>query len=237
MMPTAARGCPRRSGRSRPGRGPSAAQQPGSQTRVIRWWRYSVGMLKLTLGHNCIIDLDEDRQPQASCLRELLALYDAGSLQIRLTAVSAAEKPDGKPHLTNLGEFQQRLGTLGIERLELLKPIAYLGIAFLDWCVLGGGELSQLDERIHKSLFPDLPIKLAEYIELCTDQDSVKLERDWRNKKCDVLSMWCHIYYGGDIFVTSDKNFFKKLPPLLEIGVGDILRPCDALARIREHLT
>jgi hypothetical protein len=65
----------------------------------------------------------------------------------------------------------------------------------------------------------------------------VKLERDWRNKKCDVLSMWCHIYYGGDIFVTSDKNFFKKLPPLLEIGVGDILRPCDALARIREHLT
>jgi hypothetical protein len=237
MMPTAARGCPRRSGRSRPGRGPSAAQQPGSQTRVIRWWRYSVGMLKLTLGHNCIIDLDEDRQPQASCLRELLALHDAGSLQIRLTAVSAAEKPDGKPHLTNLGEFQQRLGTLGIERLELLKPIAYLGIAFLDWCVLGGGELSQLDERIHKSLFPDLPIKLAEYIELCTDQDSVKLERDWRNKKCDVLSMWCHIYYGGDIFVTSDKNFFKKLPPLLEIGVGDILRPCDALARIREHLT
>jgi hypothetical protein len=236
-MPTAARGCPRRSGRSRPGRGPSAAQQPGSQTRVIRWWRYSVGMLKLTLGHNCIIDLDEDRQPQASCLRELLALHDAGSLQIRLTAVSAAEKPDGKPHLTNLGEFQQRLGTLGIERLELLKPIAYLGIAFLDWCVLGGGELSQLDERIHKSLFPDLPIKLAEYIELCTDQDSVKLERDWRNKKCDVLSMWCHIYYGGDIFVTSDKNFFKKLPPLLEIGVGDILRPCDALARIREHLT
>jgi hypothetical protein len=194
-------------------------------------------MLKLTLGHNCIIDLDEDRQPQASCLRELLALHDAGSLQIRLTAVSAAEKPDGKPHLTNLGEFQQRLGTLGIERLELLKPIAYLGIAFLDWCVLGGGELSQLDERIHKSLFPDLPIKLAEYIELCTDQDSVKLERDWRNKKCDVLSMWCHIYYGGDIFVTSDKNFFKKLPPLLEIGVGDILRPCDALARIREHLT
>jgi hypothetical protein len=199
--------------------------------------RYADGMLKLTLDHNCIIDLDEDRQPQASCLHELLELHDAGSLEIRLTAVSAAEKPYGKPHLTNLGEFQERLETLGIERLELLKPIAYLGIAFLDWCVLGGGELSQLDERIHKALFPDLPMKLAEYIELRADQDPVKLERDWRNKKCDVLSMWCHVYYGGDIFVTSDKNFFEKLSPLLEIGAGDILRPCDAVARIGEHAT
>src|SRR5215211_4585246 len=144
-------------------------------------------MTKLTLDHNCIIDLEEDRQPQASCLRELLKFHDAGDLEIRLTAVSAAEKPYGRPHLKNIFEFQERLRTLGIEHLELLKPIAYLGIAFLDWCVLGGGELSKLDEKIHKILFPDLPLNLPQYIEAHPDLDEAKLERDWRNKKCDVL--------------------------------------------------
>jgi hypothetical protein len=97
-------------------------------------------MIRLTLDHSCIIDLDEDRQPHASCLRELLRFHDAGSIEIRLTAVSASEKPYGKPHLSNIGEFRERLRALGIERLELLKPICYRGVAFRNWCVRGGGE-------------------------------------------------------------------------------------------------
>ena len=39
--------------------------------------------------------------------------------------------------------------------------------------------------------------------------------------------MWCHLHYKNDIFVTSDGNFHKatKLPRLLALGAGQIVRP------------
>ena len=51
--------------------------------------------------------------------------------------------------------------------------------------------------------------------------------RAWLNRKCDVLSMWCHIHYGNDVFVTSDGNFHKatKLPRLIALGAKRIARP------------
>lgn len=64
--------------------------------------------------------------------------------------------------------------------------------------------------------------------------DDGQLSHKWLNAKCDVLALWSHIYYGGDIFVTSDENFHKekKLPHLLHLGAGAILRPYDAAARV-----
>jgi hypothetical protein len=46
-----------------------------------------------------------------------------------------------------------------------------------------------------------------------------------------VQALWCHIHYGGDVFVTSDDNFHsqQKRQPLAALGAAIILRPCDAL--------
>jgi hypothetical protein len=48
--------------------------------------------------------------------------------------------------------------------------------------------------------------------------------------------MWCHLYYGGDTFVTRDKNFLKpsKRAKLEGLGAGRIVPPlvaahCDPL--------
>jgi hypothetical protein len=49
-------------------------------------------MLKLTLDTNCIVALDENREPAANSLRRLLAAHAAGTAQLRLVANSASER-------------------------------------------------------------------------------------------------------------------------------------------------
>ena len=58
------------------------------------------------------------------------------------------------------------------------------------------------------------------------------------NAQCDVLSMWCHVRYRGDIFLTNDRNFHKdgKKPRLLALGAGQILDAQDALAFVQRAL-
>jgi hypothetical protein len=62
------------------------------------------------------------------------------------------------------------------------------------------------------------------------------MEATWRNHKCDVLAMWCHIHYGGDVFVTTDRNFMKasKQQRLEALGAREIQTPCGALSLVRQ---
>ncbi len=64
------------------------------------------------------------------------------------------------------------------------------------------------------------------------------IEREWRRDKCDVLSLWCHIWYQGDVFVTADKNFHKatKKPALIKLGAKSILRPCETVEFLKVRL-
>jgi hypothetical protein len=53
------------------------------------------------------------------------------------------------------------------------------------------------------------------------------------NKKCDVLGLWSHIWYDGDIFVTRDKkDIRRKAEELIMLGAKSVLTPPEALALI-----
>ena len=70
----------------------------------------------------------------------------------------------------------------------------------------------------------------------CSTNISSKIFIDYA--KCDVLAMWCHITFGGDIFITSDRNFFRKTkkPHLIALGARDILTPQGAVAKLEATL-
>jgi hypothetical protein len=71
-------------------------------------------------------------------------------------------------------------------------------------------------------------------------------EKKWesldKNKRRDAETFVSHVYYGGDIFVTRDENFFKHENRLKEIAKEhykcdiEILIPKDALSAAKEHL-
>ena len=92
-------------------------------------------------------------------------------------------------------------------------------MAFLDWCVLSGKQMQELELKIHEVLFPNIEFEYREYCrKRGLDYSSSNIDRHWRNAKCDVLTLWCHIWYGGDILVTSDgyRILGKAIPKSVE---------------------
>jgi hypothetical protein len=194
-------------------------------------------MLKLTLDTNCIVALDENREPAANSLRRLLAAHTAGTAQLRLVANSASERQRTGPYLENFSQFQQRLADLHLDHLEILRPPATLDVAYLDQMVLLGDDELLLLERIHTALFPTHPFKLQNAINAAPPgSDPEAIERKWRNRRLDAEAMWCHIHYEGDVFVTTDDNFFKetKKPQLAALGAPLIFTPSQAEAHVQQ---
>jgi len=60
--------------------------------------------------------------------------------------------------------------------------------------------------------------------------------KKWLNAKCDVLALWSHIWYKGDIFVTRDEIFFNttKKSPLEKLGAKKIMYPYEAVIKLRQ---
>jgi hypothetical protein len=82
--------------------------------------------------------------------------------------------------------------------------------------------MSAQAEAIEDILFGESPS-----IDIMAESHDSPRIATWLNRICDVQSMWCHLHYQNDIFVTSDGNFHKatKQPRLLALGAGRIVRP------------
>lgn len=107
-----------------------------------------------------------------------------------------------------------------------------LDLSFIGYCVLGGRWSSALERGIQSILFTEDEV---EYRDFCRkygyDEGDKAAWRKWTNKKCDILALWSHIWYNGDIFVADDNHFHKpaKKLKLIELGAGKILRPLEVV--------
>jgi len=192
-------------------------------------------MLKLTLDTNSIIDLEQSNE-YAPDLAKLVEMNRKRRISLRVTAASASERKLDQKYASSMSEFQDRLAAIGLDGLEILRTICYADVSFFDYCLLGGGELDVLECKIQQILFPKIQLEYRNHCE----KHSLKLNdekawRIWARAKCDVLSLWSHIWHKGDIFVTRDNNYHKKTkkPDLIRLGAGDILRPNVALTRVK----
>lgn len=188
-------------------------------------------MLRLTLDTNCIVDIDENREPRAGCVRSLLAMHDAGKISLQLVATTASERQRTGPYLANFTQFQARLQRLGLGSLDLLKPIFVLDVSYFDWAILAGPDDITLLERIHSVLFPGHKYDLQDALATPEGQaNPEKVEHNHRRRLLDVHAFWCHLHYGGDVFVTSDDDFLRPYGrgDLAQFGVSAVLSPCDA---------
>lgn len=195
--------------------------------------------MKITLDHNCLIAL-ENNESQSSYIKELIAMHDNRQVVVRVVGIGASERLKGGIYATNFNEFKTRIAAIGLAHLEILQTISYWDITFWDWGLYSDDQMVQLERKIHEILFPN---REFDYTKFCQQQglnsNSQEINRKWRNAKCDVLAMWSHIYYGGDIFVTDDIPAFlqqTKKTQLIALGAGDILPPVDAIAKLKATL-
>jgi hypothetical protein len=186
--------------------------------------------MNVTLDTNCLIALEES-EPEAPFLRQLITFHDVKKINLRVVAISASErKPDGT-YASNFAEFQQKIAAVGLGNVEILTPIAYSGITFAEWCLAADDEMIELERKIQEVLFPTIHFDYETYND-DRNHDNINVRR--RNAKCDVLAMWSHVRFNGDVFVTSDMNFHKqrKKDQLIALGAGNILKPQEAVSTI-----
>ncbi len=183
-----------------------------------------------TLDTNCVIAVAEQR-PEAPAILSLAKAHENGAASVALVAISASERQQDGKTLSSFTLFKERLSALGLGHLELIKPLAYLGIGYFDWCLLSGKESIALEQRIHEVLFPAIPFRWPDY---CTMMgiapESSAVGTSWRNAKCDVQAYWSHIHHKREVFVTTDGNFHKatKKASLLSMFGGQISTPSEA---------
>lgn len=184
---------------------------------------------RFTLDMNCLIDV-EDERTNGSFIREIVSCHGRNGINVAVSAIGASERQRNKRYAQNFSEFQEKLKAIGFDGLEILLPLAYMDVCFFDHCVMVD-ETDTLESDIHAVLFPSIEFMWVDYAKargLPVDA----LDTNWRNAKCDVLGLWCHIKHGGGIFVTSDGNFhtLTKRDKLKALGVGTIAYPKAAAA-------
>lgn len=176
--------------------------------------------MKLTLDHNVIIDLAQG-SPNIINLKEGIASsrYEAYVVEI---GASEFHKLGIRPDRYDL--FEELLEEANVAHLPRLAPMMIWDATFWDHFIWVNEENEKLADQIEKILFGNSPeINTSD-----ASEDSKKFAI-WLNRICDTHTLWCHLHYGNDIFVTTDRNFHKetKMPKLIALGAKRICRPED----------
>lgn len=174
--------------------------------------------MKLTLDHNVIIDLAYGSANIAR-FREMLADKQH---QAHVVEIGASEMRQRGIRPDRFDLFEELLDTAGIRALPRLMPMMIWDVTFWDHGLWPDDAMSNRANEIEAVLYGESPrIENAD-----ESEDSPKFAA-WLNRICDVQTMWCHLHYGNDIFVTSDRNFQKatKLPRLVAMGAGRVSMP------------
>lgn len=193
-------------------------------------------MVSITFDTNCLVDL-ELNEGAASQLRGVVTAHESGRISISVPGIGASERLKGGTLAQNFGLFQQRIRKLSKRDLEILKPPFYLGLAYFDWAILGSEKTIELERKVHDILFPEIGFNWSDHAKengLDPNQAAEDGHREWlkwRNRKCDTLVLWCHIYYEKDVLVTRDGNFHKatKRSALEKLGAKSIRYPDDII--------
>lgn len=174
--------------------------------------------MKLTLDHNVIIDLANGAANVAR-MREVLA---NGECQAYVVEIGASEMRQRGIRPDRYDLFEELLEEAGIHSLPRLTPMMIWDVTFWDHGLWSDDAMSNRATEIEQALFGESPP-----IDITSEPDTSPKFATWLNRICDVHTMWCHLHYANDVFVTSDRNFHKatKLPRLLTMGAGRICRP------------
>jgi hypothetical protein len=174
--------------------------------------------MKLTLDHNVVIALAN----RSSNVDRLRAAITDGSHQAFVVEIGASEMRQRgvKPDRYDL--FEQLLCEAGIASLHRLSPMMIWDVTFWDHGLWSDENMIIQAKQIEQVLFGKSPP-----IDITREAEDSPTVATWLNRLCDVQALWCHLHYGNEVFVTSDRNFHKatKLPRLLALGAGRISRP------------
>lgn len=170
-------------------------------------------IIKVTLDHNCLIHLEQNTEIGA----HLNSLFNHKNFKFYVTNVGASETCINSEIASNYLAFDVYLQRINLAHLPRLDPMFIWDFSYWDHSIFVDEQSAKLSENISNILFSKGLKDILNGI----------YEKKWRNKLCDIQTLWCHIYYRNDILLTTDRNFIKtsKINKLKSIGAGRICHP------------
>lgn len=171
-----------------------------------------------TLDHNILIDLKDENE-----IGELIAAKIAKEPhQYCVVNIGASELRQGGVRPDNYEKFEFFLRSIKIDHLQRLNPLCLIEFTFIDHCNDCSNQDAELYQKILIELFPN---RYEEGVNLIHQEPYKPIERKRLNQICDAVSLWCHLKYRTEAFVTRDKNFLKKEPILKNLFGANIISP------------
>ena len=195
---------------------------------------------KLTLDWNCLIEI-EDGRPQSNAVKALVEHHRSGLCDVALLATSASENSRSMRFPGNAALFQERIQKLGLDDLPILLAPGVWGLTYLDLAFwVDEKEFEFLYPALWKAMFPKVNAEARSYLAIDETFDDEFIQSEalssWRNRWCDVMSAYSHIYAKRDIFVTlNSRDFQKNGVQLAALGIGSILTPADCFQADRNR--
>jgi hypothetical protein len=181
-------------------------------------------VVRLTLDHNCIINL-ENRTGQHAAIEKLIALHRSGAAWVALGVISASENVrSGRP---SYAAFVERIANLGLSDLPQILPEARVDMAYIGLSTYAGDD--GLDRKVRDIIHPSF----ENYEVAMKANFTHSIGRKQRNALCDVDAVVAHIRHDHDVFVTEDRHFLDRRVQLAPLGVRHVLTPEETLRHVQ----
>lgn len=193
-------------------------------------------MKSFTLEWNAVITLEEcATRPTAPAIRELLSLHGT-SIDLGIVTTAASENTRMHQFPSTAIEFQTRLNNVGFGQITRVYTPAIIGLTYIGLSVIAPNDCDEMIGKIWNIVKPThLPRSHEDFAsskEIAIDTPITSSEfHKWRNKWCDVVSLYAHILADRDVFVSGDvKNFHgERKDQLTQLGVKEICSYDEAL--------
>lgn len=192
-------------------------------------------MKTFTLEWNAVITLESEGRKGGAELRELISLH-GDKIDLGIVSTAASENNLEKELPKTAAEFERRLQEVGIDHLPKVFTVAVWGLTYYEYSLWAGGEYASVTNKLWEIVKPvSISSNSTEFAKKFAIPANTSITSPeyfkWRNKWCDVNSLYAHILAKRDVFVSGDvKNFRgEKHEKLVELGVGQICSYEEAL--------
>ncbi len=200
-------------------------------------------VIKVTLDTNCIIKALKPDEDGHTFIRRLIDMYNSNLIQLQAVAANASE------NRRSLNQLKEELDKLSLQEVEILSVPMMFDMSYIGSSYLVDETIDQLLKEIWSILFPNKPFDHHEFRahskNNAMNMDDELINKNWRNKMCDSLTVLeyirdCIRQNGTDricIFVTADgDDILKKRRELTNLGAQHILTPQEAVTKIEQIL-
>lgn len=195
-----------------------------------------VKMREVVFDTNLVIDF-ERANDGAKVVKSLVQLENKEKLKIHIPVIVASEFPINKQKINNFYLFKKYMQEIGFKNLELLKPIGYLGMCFLNFMILPkdkDSEIIILARDVHSLLFPGTEFDHRDFCIARNIDYNKEINPKWRNRIIDTLILWSVVYYDKKTLVTRDKNFYHHKNKIKSKWGVEVMSPEELLIEVEK---